>query len=155
MAISRSDWEKLTELWDISEIASTVSRILASLYMLKMGVHKTKISTKLLREIEKCRKLLNKIIEDLELHAYDKAPETILVTLLINAYGHIDTEKIRDNLLSADQGLSKLEKTIRQKTINEKVLKDKDILQLENILRKLSDALTSKAAQIASEIYAF
>ncbi|MCS7374847.1 MAG: hypothetical protein NDF56_07705 [archaeon GB-1845-036] len=154
MAISRSDWEKLTELWDISEIASTVSRILASLYMLKMGVHKPEISTKLLLEIEKCRKLLRKIIEDLELHAHDKAPETILVTLLINAYGQIDTRKIENNLLSANQGLSKLEKIIKQKTINEDRLKDKDILQLENMLRKLSDALNSKAAQIASEIYA-
>jgi hypothetical protein len=116
MVISRSNWERLVELWDISEIASTISRALASIYMVKTGLREPEVNVKMLiRSIKKCRVVLRKLLEDLDLYISDKAPETELVTLLINAFGDTDVEKIRGYLNRALQGLENL---LRQYQVN-------------------------------------
>ena len=56
IVVSRSDWKRLVELWNLSELASIVSRALVSLYMLKMGAYEPKINLRLLHDIEKCEK---------------------------------------------------------------------------------------------------
>jgi len=155
MAVSRSDWDKLVELWAVSEIASTISKALISLYILKMGAYEPEINTELLQNIGKCEGIISKILRDIELYINGRAPETMLVTLLIDAYGDVDVEKIRDSLLRAVQGLSKLVDMLRRGVVDECVLKDKDVLESENVLRKLSDALSKRVGQIASEIYTF
>jgi len=155
MAISSSDWERLVELWDLSELVSIVSRALASLYMLKMGVYEHKINMRLLHDIEKCRRILERALKDLELYINGKAPETMLVTLLINAYGRVDAENIKNHLLNALQGLNKLDKMRKREIIDRSALEDKNVLELEDVLRRLSDTLSRKAEQLASEIYAF
>jgi len=155
MAISRSDWDRLVELWDVSEIASIISRALTSLYMLKMGVHEPEVNTRLLQSIQKCEDILGRVLRDLELYINRRAPETMLITLLIDAYGYVDVEKIKDSLLKAIQGLSKLVEMLKREAIDERALKDEDILELESVLRRLSDALSKRIGQIASEIYAF
>ena len=155
MAISRSDWDRLVELWDVSEIASIISRALTSLYMLKMGVHEPEVNTRLLQSIQKCEGILGRVLRDLELYINRRAPETMLITLLIDAYGYVDVEKIKDSLLKAIQGLSKLVEMLKREVIDERALKDEDILELESVLRRLSDALSKRIGQIASEIYAF
>ena len=155
MAISRSDWDRLVELWDVSEIASIISRALTSLYMLKMGVHEPEVNTRLLQSIQRCEGILGRVLRDLELYINRRAPETMLITLLIDAYGYVDVEKIKDSLLKAIQGLSKLVEMLKREAIDERALKDEDILELESVLRRLSDALSKRIGQIASEIYAF
>jgi len=155
MAISRSDWDRLVELWDVSEIASIISRALTSLYMLKMGVHEPEVNTRLLQSIQRCEGILGRVLRDLELYINRRAPETMLITLLIDAYGYVDVEKIKDSLLKAIQGLSKLVEMLKREVIDERALKDEDILELESVLRRLSDALSKRIGQIASEIYAF
>ena len=148
MAISRSDWKRLVELWDLSELVSIVSRALASLYMLKMGVYEPKINVRLLRDIEKCRSLLERVLKDLELYIDGKAPETMLVTLLIKAYGQVDVEDIKDHLFNAIQGLNKLDKMRKHEIIDRSVLDDKSVLELEDVLRRLSDTLTSLSGKL-------
>jgi len=148
MAISRSDWKRLVELWDLSELVSIVSRALASLYMLKMGVYEPKINVRLLRDIEKCRSLLERVLKDLELYIDGKAPETMLVTLLIKAYGQVDVEDIKDRLFNAIQGLNKLDKMKKREIIDKSVLDDKSVLELEDVLRRLSDTLTSLSGKL-------
>ena len=155
MAVSRSNWEKLVELWDLSELASIVSRALASLYMLKMGVYEPKINLRLLHDIEKCREILERALKDLELYINGKAPETILVTLLINAYGRVDAEDIKNHLLNAVQGLNKLDEMKKYEILDKSVLDDEDVLELEDALKGLSDALSRKTGQLASEVYTF
>jgi len=56
MAFSRSNWERLVELWNLSELASIVSRALASLYMFKMGIYEPEINLRLLHNIEKMQR---------------------------------------------------------------------------------------------------
>jgi len=155
MAISRSDWDRLVELWDVSEAASIISRTLASLYMLKMGVCGPEVITRLLQSIKKCGSILGRVLRDLELYIDGRAPETTLVTLLIDAYGHVDVEKIRGSLLKATQGLNKLIEALERGVVDESVLKEEDVLELENVLRRLSDALSRRVGQIASEVYTF
>ena len=155
MAISRSDWDKLVELWDVSEIASIISRALTSLYMLKMGVYEPEVNTRLLQSIQRCESILGRVLGDLELYINGRAPETMLVTLLIDAYGDVDAEKIKDSLLRAIQGLNKLVEMLKRGVIDEHILEDEDVLELESVLSRLSDALSKRVGQIASEIYAF
>ena len=79
----------------------------------------------------------------------------MLVTLLINAYGRVDAENIKNHLLNALQGLNKLDKMRKREIIDRSALEDKNVLELEDVLRRLSDTLSRKAEQLASEIYAF
>jgi len=156
MVISRSSWEKLVELWDISEIVSTISRALASLYMVKAGLRKPEVNVEMLkRSIEECEVILRKLHEDLDLYMSGIAPETELVTLLINAFGNTDVEKIRRHLNRALQGLEKLVKAIAYEPLDTSILDDKDVVELEDVLRRISDTLSKKVEQMASEIYAF
>lgn len=156
MVISRSNWERLVELWDISEVASTISKTLISLYMIKAGLHEPEVDVKvLIHGIKKCRNILMKVLTDLELYINNEAPETELTTLLIEAYGDVNVEKIRDHLGRAIQGLDKLIKTFSRKPPDTDILKDRDVIELENILRKLSDTLSRKVGRMASEIYTF
>ena len=156
MIISRSSWERLVELWDISEIANTISKALASLYMIKIGLREPEVDVKiLLHNIEKCRSILGKLLIDLDLYISSKAPETALVTLLINAYGDTNVKKIREHLNRAIHGLEKLIKVLAYEPLDISVFKDRDVIELENLLRKLSDTLSRRVEQMASEIYAF
>ena len=155
MAISRSDWDRLVELWDVSEIASIISRALTSLYMLEMGVCEPEVNTRLLQSIQRCESILGRVLRDLELYINGRAPETMLVTLLIDAYGDVDVEKIKDSLLRAIQGLNKLVEMLKREVIDEHILEDEDVLELESVLSRLSDALSKRVGQIASEIYTF
>lgn len=156
MAISRGGWEKLAELWDISGIANTISRALISIYVIRAGLREPEVDVKtLMRSIEVCGSILRKLLEDLDLYISGNAPETELVTLLINTYGNTDAEKIRNHLSRAIQGLEKLVKALSCKSLGTGALEDKDVIELENILKILSDALSRKVEQMASEIYAF
>ena len=155
MAVSRSDWDRLVELWDVSEIASIISRALTSLYMLKMRVCEPEVNTRLLQSIQRCESILGRVLRDLELYINGRAPETMLVTLLVDAYGDVDVEKIRDSLLRAIQGLNKLVEMLKCGVIDEHILENEDVLELESVLRRLSDALSKRIGQIASEIYTF
>jgi len=156
MVISRSGWERLVELWDISEVASTISKTLISLYMIKAGLQEPEINVEvLIRSIEKCRNILKKLLADLELYMNNEAPETELVTLLIDAYGDVNVEKIRDHLSRAIQGLEKLIKAFSCKPLDMGILKDRDVIELENTLRRISNTLSRKVERMASEIYAF
>ena len=146
---------RLVELWNVSEIASTISKALTSLYILKMDVYEPKINTRLLQNIGRCEDILSKILRDIELYIDGRTPETVLVTLLIDAYGDVNIEKIRNSLLRAIQGLNKLVEMLKRGVIDECVLKDKDVLELEDVLKRLSDALSKRVGQIASEIYTF
>ena len=136
-------------------MASTISKALTSLYILKMDVYEPKINTRLLQNIGRYEDILSKILRDIELYIDGRAPETMLVTLLIDAYGDVNIEKIRNSLLRAIQGLNKLVEMLKRGVIDECVLKDKDVLELENVLSRLSDALSKRVGQIASEIYTF
>jgi len=78
---------------------------------------------RLLHDIEKCRGILEQALKDLDL------------------YG--DKENIKNHLLNALQGLDKLDK-MRKHGIDMTALEDKNILELENVLRRLSDALQRK-----------
>ena len=155
MAISRSDWDRLVELWDVSEIASIISRALTSIYMLKMRVREPEVNTRLLQSIQRCKSILDMVLRDLELYISGRAPETMLVTLLTDAYGYVDMEKIKDRLLKATQGLNKLVEMLKRGVIDERILEDEDVLELESVLSKLSDVLSKRVGQIASEIYTF
>jgi len=44
MVFFRSNWERLAEFWDISEIANIVSRALVSFYAVKIGVTREHIN---------------------------------------------------------------------------------------------------------------
>ena len=156
MIISKSTWEKLTDLWNISEIASTVSRALASLYIVKTGLHRTEIDIKTVSyNIEKCREVLERILTELELYMNKKAPETELVTLVINAYGDVDTNKILRHVRMAINGIEKVIEALSEETLNMKLFKDADVVKLEDLLKRLSDVVSKKVEQMANEIYAF
>jgi len=64
-------------------------------------------------------------------------------------------EKIKDSLLKAIQGLSKPVEMLKREVMDARTLKGEDVLELESVLRRLSDALSKRIGQIASEIYAF
>ena len=100
------------------------------------------------------REILERALKDLELYIDGKASETILVTLLINAYGRVDAEDIKNHLLNAIQGLNKLNE-MRNEILDKSVLDDKNILELEDLLKGLSDTLSRKIGQLASEVYTF
>jgi len=156
MITSRNSWERLVELWDISEVASVVSKALASLYILKVGTYESDLDlVTISSNIKECEKILKKFSEDLELYMSNKAPETVLVTILINSFGDVDVEKIKEHLSKAIKGEGKLNKILSEKPIDKKALEDGDLVELERVLGKLSDTLSRKVEQMANEIYAF
>lgn len=151
-----SGWGRLGELWDISEVAGAISKALMSLYMLKAGLQEPEVDVKMLMcSVEKCEGILKRLLADLESYMNDEAPETELVTLLIHAYGDVNVERIRDHLNRAIQGLEKLIKALSRKPLDVSVLKDRDVIELEDMLRRLSSRLSREVERMASEIYAF
>jgi len=67
MAVPKEGWEKLAELWDLSGLAGVVSRTLASLYMVEAGLLGRGVDIEgLARDIRKCKRILEKLLEDLE-----------------------------------------------------------------------------------------
>ena len=156
MITSRSSWEKLVELWDISEVASVVSKALASLYMLKVSTCESDLDLNTISSnVKECEKVLKKFSEDLELYMDNKASETVLVTILIDSFGDVDVEKIKEHLSKAIKGVGKLNKILSEKPIDRKALEDGDLVELERVLSKLSDTLSKKVERMANEIYAF
>lgn len=134
MITSRNSWERLVELWDISEVASVVSKALASLYMLKVGTYESDLDlVTISSNIKECEKILKKFSEDLELYMSNKAPETVLVTILINSFGDVDVEKIKEHLSKAIKGEGKLNKILSEKPIDKKALEDGDLVELERV----------------------
>ena len=155
MVISRSSWERLVELWDISEVVSIISKALASLHMIEIGLYERGVDVDtLIRNIRSCESILRKLLVDLELYISGKAPESELVTLLMEAYGETDVEKLKHHLKKAIQGLEKLTEMATYRPLDKDMLRDEDIAELENLLTLLSSTLSKKAEQMASELYA-
>ena len=156
MAVLRGGWERLVELWDLSELASIVSRALASLYMVEAGLREHEIDVeRLARSIRECGRVLERLLEDLESYVDGRAPETELVTLLVEAYGDTDVRRVRGRLERAIRGIEKLARVLSRGSLDKSLLGDKDVAELEDLLRRLSDALSKKVERMAGEIYAF
>ena len=157
MVVLRGGWERLVELWDLSGLASIVSRALTSLYMIEAGLPGRGIDVeRLARNIKECKRVLERLLEDLESYAGGGAPETELVTLLVEAYGDTDVGRLRKRLERAIRGAEKLAGMLSE-GLQEggSVLGDRDVAELEELLRRLSDVLGKKVERMAGEIYAF
>ena len=156
MSILRDSWRKLVELWDMAEIADIISSTLISIYMVEARLHQPEIDVKtLMRNIEKCRYVLSKLLEDLDMYMNGEAPETKLVSMIMEAYSDTNVKEVRNRLSRAIHGLEKLVKTISREPLDTSVLKDRDVIELEDVLKRLSDVLSRKIDRIANEMYTF
>ena len=152
MTIFLSNWRRLSELWDLSEMVNVISEFLLYLTLIKS------VDLKLLEKImsiddlknksKKCLLLLRHINKELENWHELKLVEHPLVTLIIDAMGNISYEKIRDALVRAMTTLNDLNKI---QSIDE-VKRIKSIDFVMNFLRKLMDALMDRTTSLAREL---
>lgn len=156
MVVSKSSWEKLAELWKISEAAAIVSKALISLYMVNASLYRAEINLETLRDnLEACRKLFERIIQDLNEYMAHKIPETELITLLIEAFGNIDIDKIRKRIETALQSLLKINEAVVSRSLNKDLLEEKNIIELKETLKILSAGLSGKVEQTALSLRRF
>lgn len=161
MIARRKYWEQLTELWDLSETASIISEALLSLIALKTlvlskAIEDSAFIKELLRRASRCHDFLNKLIQELHLYAQSKASESPFVSILIEALGTEDYEKLHSELEKALSSI-KVIKSISKlsELINIFTKKEKEIEALKSLLESLSETLTKKTGKLASELFTF
>jgi len=150
-------WLKFSELWDLTELSSAISRALTAIYMLKAGRNygfKANFE-KTLQNLESCAKVLRMFFEELEQYAEGLAPETEIVSMLEDAFGTTDSQKMLKQMTEALRGVEKLINALKSGTFGWEILDDRDVAELEELLEKLSRALSTRVERMAGELFGF
>ena len=130
MSISRSGWERLAELWSISEIATVLPRASMSLQIIGMCMHSCEVDVyELVQDIAKCKNFLQGILKDLGLCVTGEASEAELVALLMERQVQMQSVE------SAMHGIEKVFEAAKNRTLNGDTLRDKDVTNLDKAFR--------------------
>jgi len=150
-------WLKLSELWSLAELSGTVSQALTAVYMLKAGrSYGFEVDfERALQGLEPCAEVLRMFLDELKQYAEGSAPETEAVSILEDAFRTTDVQRMLKRLSRALQGTEKLANALKHRVFGWELLDDSDVAELEEVLEKLSKALSSRAEKLASEVFSF
>jgi len=150
-------WLKISELWSLAGLSSTVSQALTAVYMLRAGrSYGFEVDfERALQALEPCAKVLRMFLDELKQYAEGSAPETEAVSILEDAFETADARRILERLSRALRGAEKLADALKRGAFGWGLLDDSDVVELEEVLERLSKALSTRAEKLAGEVFSF
>ena len=145
-----SKWDLVSEAWSLNELALIAGDALIALYLLRLVKLKkiqVKINEKLLRDkVASAKKILNMILDEIEMVSKGAYEPTILIKGLQEEYGYKNLNKIKEKILEAEKVL---------KEIEEGVYEEKAFNTIERILDCIANRAASKFHELVTSIRSF